>query len=122
LRASTPARAVLDSVTAHLDPTVRPWARAMRPAVPWNAVLTIVSRKSPPSAPSASRRAGRAWFAATRPTSAASVRALAGTAASSVRYRRSGWPAGDPRPASTSDAGYREWLSIAGSTGTTVRV
>jgi hypothetical protein len=114
-----PVRAILESTATHLDPDVRPWANAMPSSPAWNALLQLVSRISPPSAPSASRRTARSWYAATRPTAVASVLAIGRTAALTARYARSGWPTGEAQTGSVDDEGYRRWVRNAERTATT---
>ncbi|KQQ42944.1 nucleotidyltransferase family protein [Nocardioides sp. Leaf307] len=106
-------RAVLDNVVTQLDPTCSPWADALAPGTAWNALLRRISRRSPPSAPSVSSRTARSWYAATRPTTAASAHALARTARLSLLHLRRPWPAGTPRAASLDDAGYARWVEVA---------
>lgn len=117
LGVTAPARAVLDSVVAHLDPTVTPWAVAMGRPTPWTVLLGAIGRRRPPSAPSIGSRTTRTWYAATRFGVVGSFVAATRMAVLALRYRRSGWPLPDPTPFEEGDDGFQRWLRLAEDEG-----
>jgi hypothetical protein len=110
---SLAARAVLDSVAQHLDPSVTAWAEEFGHVTLWNRALTVLSRRRPPSSPSLSTRSTRTWFGATRSTQRASWSSAARAAGLALRNRGRAWPEPCPVQVSTADQGYRRWLAEA---------
>lgn len=115
-----PTRAIIEAAATHLDPSLDRWSAEL-PNNVWCSILRSVSRRRPPSLSSGTHRSPKSFFAATRSTSAASLRALVRIGVLRARYARSGWPEPSPHHVELTDPGLASWLEIAATESSQAR-